>query len=50
VMTTPVVAMRTPTKVNISSLDQEEWAVSGSDRCVVFVCVGGAGTAYTAGL
>jgi hypothetical protein len=42
---TPVIAMTTPTKVKISSLDQEDWGVSGSERCVVFVCDGGAGIA-----
>jgi hypothetical protein len=41
----PVTAMRTPMKVNISSFDQEEWDVLGSERCVEFVCDGGTGVA-----
>jgi hypothetical protein len=43
----PVIAIRTPNKVNIASMDQEEWVVSGSKRSVVFVCEGGAGIACT---
>lgn len=45
VTTMPVIAMTTPMRVNISSLDQEDWCVLGSERCVVFVCNGGAGAA-----
>jgi hypothetical protein len=41
----PVTAMRTPMKVNISSLDQEEWDVLRSERCVEFVCDGETGVA-----
>jgi hypothetical protein len=43
----PVTAMRTPTKVNISSLDQVERDVLGSEPCVEFVCDGGTGMACT---
>jgi hypothetical protein len=43
----PVIAIRTPNKVNIASMDQEEWVVSGPERFVVFVCEDGAGIACT---
>jgi hypothetical protein len=45
VMVMPVIAMRTPIKVNISSLDQSDDTVLGSERCVEFVCDGGTGVA-----